>query len=143
MVRLIAWAGLVLAASLTACDIDNNPTPGASDAYDVVIAFCEEPLKEIRSFCDRVNSSSGDEIFANVLLGKAGGHDLVVRTQDADGGPSEESAPFHIPPKNEVLHVVRIEREGVCGGSPTCSIAVSAIVDGVVAAKAEFRFASS
>jgi hypothetical protein len=128
----------VLAAS--GCGGEKEPSPGDAEDYDIVIAFCERRLDSTQDMCDRVSETAGDEIFANVLLGRAGGHELVVQTEVTDGGSLvEESPPDQIPQDSSWLHVVQIPRSQACA-EPSCEITVRVILDGTEAANEEFAF---
>lgn len=126
--------------AMIGCGDSDRPSPALAERHDVVIAFCEERLESTTDFCDRVQSSSGDAIVANVLFGRAGGHEVSVEVEVVDGGSLLESAPSsRVPTDRSFLHAVEIPRAGACA-EPSCRLEARAYVDGILVLSDQFTF---
>ena len=136
----ICVLGMVAALSGCTTSGPERPSPGLAERYDVVIAICVDRLTSTQDFCDRIHESSADKVYANVLFGKAGGHDVGVRVQVTDGGDVIETSPVnHVPPNRSWLHGVEIPRSRTCV-STRCKLIVYALVDGIDVARSTFAF---
>ena len=134
----VAVACLFLIAAISGCD--DRPEPGAAEAYDVVIAICNDKLESTQDFCDRIDSSTADSVWANVLFGRAAGHTATVEIETVEGGDAHVAYPPNRVPENRSwLHGVEIPRAGACS-DVTCQVAVSALVDGQEVARESFTF---
>lgn len=125
---------------LVQCGSGDRSSPGLAKKYDVVIAWCERRLQSTQDMCDRVASSRGNYIAANVLFGKAGGHRVSVEVEVVDGGSRRETpAPDAVPRNRTWLHGVEITRKEACDQS-TCRLVARAFVDGLLVLDSDFRF---
>lgn len=111
-----------------------------AEKYDVVIAICADRLKSTQDYCDRLDESTADSVVANVLFGKAGGHEVAVQVQVVEGGDvTEDSVPERVPVDRSWLHGVTIPRSLACA-DPNCALVVRAYVDGLEVDAQEFQF---
>lgn len=134
----IAFTCTMLSA-LAGC-VDDQPSPAEAEKFDVVIAICSDRLRSTQDFCNRLSESAGDSIVANVLFGRAGGHEVSVRVDTVQGGTAQDdSGPVHVPSDRSLLHAVYIRRAVVCEQT-NCALIVHAYVDGIEAANEKFRF---
>jgi hypothetical protein len=134
-------AGCALLLGVTSCGDGDEPSPGLEEDYDVVIAVCNERLAGTRDFCERFDSSSADQVYANVIFGRAGGHRVTVRTEVVSGGDTVDKPPAQRVPEDRAwLHVVELTRATACTSSPDCELEITAVVDGQDVANQNFGF---
>ena len=108
--------------------------------YDVVIAICHGRLAHVTSYCKRIEESDKDFVWANVIFGRAGGHEVAVGVEPGRGASRGDlSGANRVAPDHSFLHAVRIPRVGICKEA-NCEFTVQAIVDGRPVASKGFAF---
>lgn len=128
------------AALLAGCGDQEKPSPGVTPAYDPVLAFCARNLTSITDVCDQLTEASIPEVYAHVLLGHAGGHELKIHGQFTAGGDLVwDENPVTIPNDRSYRYSIQIERGRACSSLP-CTVQIQASVDGELVASRSFTF---
>lgn len=137
--RIIA-AITAAAALLAGCGDQDKPSPGVTPAYDPVLAFCARSLISTTDVCDQLTEASIPQVYAHVLLGHAGGHELKIHGQFTGGGDlSWDENPVTIPNDRSYRYSIKIERDRACSSLP-CTVQIEASVDGELVVSRAFTF---